>query len=379
MADKSIPDLTPSSEAIGLMLFENSNAGASESVTGDQLKGFINLATSHTVAEVSALVGSFVQGQFFYITNAYSATASILMQAIESGALAPYGNGFYQNAAMSTPVKCKVEYDLTTDTIFSIYEPTGKNFIFNSKGTSDCLETFPFDNSLFRRNNIGNFDLTLNDGSSGMFEVTGDGHNEQNGNNCSIVLDNASFLTGNIKRATNIDLGSTSSCTFYNVTFGENCDITFTDGAILSNCEFGSDYVINCTITGYTASNKSIKDGVSTFIYTSVVDVDPLNGNVLDLTNIDGAGLNVTWCGIFTGFTSLTNSYSRIEGFAAIDIKYLFYADGTATLAWRNTSGVFTEGGFDVNLTALGDCIELIPNIKLGAGNYNQGGNTFTQ
>lgn len=105
---------------------------------------------SHTVSEMQALVGSFVPGQMYLITDCAGSQVQLLVKAYNASSLENQGSGLYQNVNMSTSMQCDIWYNLDDDYIYRVYEPV------NSNDSNSLPESFPFDDTLFYNNSFDN-------------------------------------------------------------------------------------------------------------------------------------------------------------------------------------------------------------------------------
>lgn len=107
---------------------------------------------SKTVAQLTALIGSFVPGQIYKITDQTYFPDGLYVTAYDVDELLPYGYGAFINGAMSDYVMAQVAYSLVTNAVTSVYvahlqDGTPTNVWVSDYGNG-AIGAWPFDSVL---------------------------------------------------------------------------------------------------------------------------------------------------------------------------------------------------------------------------------------
>jgi len=101
----------------------------------------IYIVNDITYAQLVALIGidGLEEGLHYKITD----RNNIALLAITNNTLDHNSQVEYQNSAMSSPVKCQILYDVTTDKIYKVYDPIKNNEVV----IKTYIDKFPFDSA----------------------------------------------------------------------------------------------------------------------------------------------------------------------------------------------------------------------------------------
>lgn len=327
-----------------------------------------------TVAQMQALLGAYVPGQRYIVTDPgsgqFDAGGIVMVTAIASNFLEMRCIGRLKNAAMGALMTFECEYDVQSDHFSKVREPISQQEI--TELTNGGLAAWPFDQATIAMVKAEDPSVIGIDTASTIFYCNF-------GPVTTLNLQNGSTIERvNTGSFASIAMGSTSACSLSGSTLEADAILTMVDDHHFTDILLGAGKTINLTTvaTGYTQTKVSYTDAGSTFVCDVAIDLNALT--TLDITTVVGAE-DYSFCGIFTNLIS-TGANVAIDLLTTNlnDHAYTFYwNDPAQTITWVHaTNNLYLNGSANIVLNTQGDYQKLSYNSILTGWNS---GETFKQ
>ena len=323
-----------------------------------------------TVAQMQALIGSFVPGQQYKITGMAAAQAVVLdatFTAISASELSTTGySDNFTSLATLTPVSVRVDYILATDELTLIYCPSSRNLITATSLVFTGLYSVPLDSPTIFDNQFYNPGYGGIDPAATLYGSTFSA-------GAFINMAAGTIFQGFTETGASIELAGTASFTG---TLDGNSTLKMLGTQNLTNCRIGNGKTLDMTTwaSNYSATGKIYIDGLSTFVCDVAQDMD---GKTDLPINAWSDGGDYSACGVFTNIqnlganTVISNIFSSIN-----DHPYLLIHTALNGHVGYGGANIITNGSTVKTMATDDDRFET---YSSGIERWYEAGNTLIQ
>lgn len=311
---------------------------------------------SHTVAEMQALVGSFVPNRTYRITNPAGTTDPFLVKAVNADSLASKGDWLKADGKVYQMTYLLDDGIGNTDLFLSRYDSEHGNYFTRTiDNLGDCISNFPFNDANYT--NCTGEDSFLSLTNQALISISRCYAKQ----NVSIVID--ASASGGLMQVADCNFAPLSTLSISGANGGligcnlwQEAGVTLVASA-LTRCEIGSGMSIS--LNGVSYVSKVLYNYLSTFDTTITVVALSLQ---VDFTGVGYAGVvNLTAAGAAETIENIVNI-----NFALYRFSRKFYGASGKTFTFQNGGNLAMKGGAAVTLTSEQEWIEF-QSIDLGA------------
>lgn len=312
--------------------------------------------------------GTYTPGTYVNVTEnigGLGGSSGTLFKVGNDGFLEPKGYcQTYLNGAMDDATPVYITWDVTTNFVSAIEEPTQGNRVtafYNTAG----LTGFPFDTtSIFQTTLIDPVSCTIDVAAIIKYSYF-EGYN-------TINIAAGATHRGRVGQEATVTLGGTS---IYTGLIGDNGGVTLIGTQALNWCTICANENVDCSTidAAYTQTGKYIGGGLSTFECSVLIDLNALTE--LNITQVN-ATEDYSFCG---RFLNVQNSGGAVDIESIISNQtgheILFILGHSDAISFSTGGGLQTKNGATINLTTLGSTFGVMYNDVISK--FMENGNTL--